>query len=118
MGNTGTQDGGSTGPPTCPSPATGFSAVSFSADSTDIDGRITFTVATPGATAAALPVVFNQTHPAAPKSVQLTLGANGNFPIAFVYVNPSSLTTTGFTISTNSTPSAQSNIVLHYHVGF
>lgn len=104
--------------PTCPSPAAGFSAVSFSAASTDTAGAITFTVATPGATAAALPIIFNRTYAAAPKAIQLTLGANGVFPITFVYVNPTSLTTTGFTISTNSTLSSQSGIVLYYSVDF
>lgn len=103
--------------PTVPSPAAGFSAVSFSAASTDVDGQITFTTATPAASAVALPVVFSRTYPAAPKSVVLTLGTSQtNDPITFFYVT--ALAATGFTIATNATAVAQTGVVLNYHVGF
>jgi hypothetical protein len=106
--------------PTIPSPAAGWTTISFSSASTDTAGAITFTVSgTPAASAVAMPVVFNRTYAAAPKAVTLTMGDSSvNDPITMFYVPAASLATTGFTIATNATGAAQAGKVLYYHVDF
>lgn len=104
--------------PTIPSPASGWGTISFSAASTDTAGVITFTVTgTPAANAAALPVVFNRTYAAAPKSVMLTLNTvQTTNPITLYYIT--AMTTTGFTIATNAAAAAQAGVQLGYQVAF
>lgn len=104
--------------PTIPSPATGWGTITFSTDSTDTAGKITFTVTgTPAASAVAMPVVFNRTYAAAPKAVTLTMGDSSvNDPITIYYIT--GLATTGFTIATNATGAAQAAKILYYHVDF
>lgn len=83
--------------------AQGITAAAVTAGSGDVAGEITTTGTQNNVSATVIPIVFNKTYTAAPKSVQLTAlnasGANGT-SLPFI----SAINATGFSISV--TPSA------------